>query len=506
MAERMRITSLLQRCPSLLTLDEIGCERSTIDRRVFTDLNLDRLLSEGEIAILSRPSNACEIAARQAIFSALDDEAFADRMASLHRTFTALTQALDSYKTAQTELERLFLFVGLAEKAAAAYSVEPIDTPSGLAVSFNNYISSHEVTEFAAKLRAEAAAARKLCGEISQFAPSFDSKGGTMKSELPENSLHDTLRTYGERLGLITSGRIHQSAANEQRLTTELSDAISRLYPDSTGKLLQFELRWEELANDILHLRRGEIAFYTSIHELVGKAQRLGMPLCYPKIADTPKYTAADACDLSLILKKTAAVGNDIEFTSDERVFFLTGANGGGKTTYLRSAAVNLLLFSGGAPICARSAEIWPFSGLFTHFPSDERFAGSGRLVDEKQRMDMIISQCKALGDGGAFVLLNESFSGTDDRKGLSLTLDTVRALAEHGCFVLYVTHFHEVADSGYPVLTTVIDESDDNRRTFRITRVGASRSSFARDILKKYRLDRASLEERSKQKEGGEI
>ena len=78
------------------------------------------------------------------------------------------------------------------------------------------------------------------------------------------------------------------------------------------------------------------------------------------------------------------------------------------------------------------------------------------------------------------------------------MTLETVRALRERNCFALFVTHFHETADSGYPTLTTVIDESDDNRRTYRITRVGDRRSSFARDILKKYALDRDSLEKRS--------
>ena len=133
---------------------------------------------------------------------------------------------------------------------------------------------------------------------------------------------------------------------------------------------------------------------------------------------------------------------------------------------------------------------------MFTHFPSDERFTGNGRLLDEKQRMDVITSDAKKLGC--TFAFLNESFSGTDDKKGLGMTLETVKVLEESGCFVLFVTHFHEVADSGYPVLTTIIDESDENRRTYRIARVGDKRSSFARDILKKYRLDRDSLEKRT--------
>ena len=102
-----------------------------------------------------------------------------------------------------------------------------------------------------------------------------------------------------------------------------------------------------------------------------------------------------------------------------------------------------------------------------------------------------------AVAEKDAFLLLNETFSGTDDQKGRELTLAYSEKFKELGCFSLFVTHFHEVNDRGYTVFNTVIDVSDGNRRTFRIVKSDSLRSSYAADILKKYALTRDDLERR---------
>ena len=93
-----------------------------------------------------------------------------------------------------------------------------------------------------------------------------------------------------------------------------------------------------------------------------------------------------------------------------------------------------------------------------------------------------------------AFLFFNETFSGTDDKRGFDLLTDTVAKIAESKQFGLYVTHFHEVMSLDYLVLSAEVDLSDANKRTFRIVRSKGSASSYASDILKKYRLDKDSL------------
>ena len=93
-----------------------------------------------------------------------------------------------------------------------------------------------------------------------------------------------------------------------------------------------------------------------------------------------------------------------------------------------------------------------------------------------------------------AFLFFNETFSGTDDKRGFELLKDTAMKIGENHRFGLYVTHFHEVMSLDYPVLSAEVDLSDANKRTFRIVKSKGSASSYASDILKKYRLDKDSL------------
>jgi len=114
--------------------------------------------------------------------------------------------------------------------------------------------------------------------------------------------------------------------------------------------------------------------------------------------------------------------------------------------------------------------------------------------VEEAARVDDLLARCPQ----DSFVFLNETYSGTDDVKGAELTVECAARLRRLGAFGLYVTHFHEVASRGFPMLTTVIDERDSSHRTFRIVKQKGAGSSYAEDILKKYGLDAATLERRA--------
>ena len=96
----------------------------------------------------------------------------------------------------------------------------------------------------------------------------------------------------------------------------------------------------------------------------------------------------------------------------------MLGANGGGKTTYLRALGINLILFLAGCPVFATEAEMYPFDIVLSHFPKDERFDHSGRLDEERKRTEEMlnIAQNKA-----GFLFFNETFSGTDDKRGFDL-------------------------------------------------------------------------------------
>ena len=132
---------------------------------------------------------------------------------------------------------------------------------------------------------------------------------------------------------------------------------------------------------------------------------------------------------------------------------------------------------------------------VFTHFPADEHFDHGGRLFDEECRVRAMLDK----ETENSFVFLNETFTGADARKGLSLSLSFMRNFAEKNTFCLFVTHFYEVMEFEFPVLCAAVNTDHENLRTFKIERGVREKRSYAEDILKKYGLDRISLAEKGK-------
>ena len=298
----------------------------------------------------------------------------------------------------------------------------------------------------------------------------------------------DNISECAEHLGFTVPKQKPQST----KINLSLSDVVCHLYSD---KVAQIEAEIAKYADVDFYEPTSyisEIKFFLEIYSLLQRAAQIGVPHCIAKLSQTPQYIAKELYDVSLLAKNCESiVPNDADFTENEPFCFLLGANGGGKTTYLRALGVNLIFFLAGCPVFAKEAEIYPFDIVLSHFPRDERFDNIGRLDEEQKRTEEMLNIAQ---NKTAFLFFNETFSGTDDKRGFDLLTDTVAKIAESKQFGLYVTHFHEVMSLDYPVLSAEVDLSDANKRTFRIVRSKGSASSYASDILKKYRLDKDSL------------
>ena len=99
-----------------------------------------------------------------------------------------------------------------------------------------------------------------------------------------------------------------------------------------------------------------------------------------------------------------------------ERLVMITGANRGGKTTFLRGVGLAQLLMQCGAFVPAERYRAGVCSALFTHFKREEDAAmRSGKLDEELSRMSTIVDRLTA----GAMLLLNESFASTNEHDHL---------------------------------------------------------------------------------------
>jgi DNA mismatch repair ATPase MutS len=135
----------------------------------------------------------------------------------------------------------------------------------------------------------------------------------------------------------------------------------------------------------------------------------------------------------------------DNDFGADGRsLVVVTGANQGGKSTFLRSLGLAQLMMQAGMFVAASRFQAAVVSGVFSHFKREEDPAlRGGKLDEELRRMSRVVKRVSA----GGLLLCNESFASTNEQEGSEIALELVRAMTEAGVKVVYVTHLFELAN-----------------------------------------------------------
>jgi DNA mismatch repair ATPase MutS len=165
----------------------------------------------------------------------------------------------------------------------------------------------------------------------------------------------------------------------------------------------------------------------------------------------------------------------------------ITGANRGGKSTFLRSIGLAYLMMQCGMVVPAESFRADLSKGIFSHFKREED-AGmkSGKLDEELSRMSTIVDAIVP----GSVVLLNESFASTNEREGAEIASQIVKALLQMGIRVFYVTHLFALAEGFYRVgvgeaLFLRAERLEGGRRTFRLLEGEPLPTSFGEDLYR---------------------
>ena len=471
--------------PSLLTLGQ----RQSIPYQTFDDLQLRRLLDEKTIRILSYPADRTELLQRQELFGVLRTEGGLARIKDVFAALKEYERAVRLWRSTSIEVEKRFLFAEALSQYRTVCTLLAALSDCGTKLAA---VADYGTQSLAAypNIDADLAAMRETLSVIGTFNLSFSERAYMTRDAVPE-TIYDELAACAADLGLEMNDR----RGARIRLNDGLSHAIAELHPDEIAAYDALCTPYEGVPFDAPIAYIEELNFYFAILALCDKADEMHIPVCFPSVSERRQYLAHSVYDISLFLKNAQRiVPNDTYFSEDAPFHFITGANGGGKTTYLRACGINLILFLGGCPVFAEDASIYLYTQVCSHFPADERFSAGGRLQEEKARVDDLLSRC----DADTFIVFNETYSGTDDKLGCEMTLDTAGQIKERGTHGLFVTHFHEVRAGGYPMLNTVTEEDENHVRTFRIVRDLGITSSFADDILRKYKLDAASLAERS--------
>ena len=123
---------------------------------------------------------------------------------------------------------------------------------------------------------------------------------------------------------------------------------------------------------------------------------------------------------------------------TDNKIFVLiTGANQGGKSTFLRSIGLAQLMMQCGMFVPAGYFSANICDSLFTHYKREEDVAmESGKLDEESSRMSDIVEQITP----NSLVLFNESFAATNERECSEIARQIISALLEKRIKVCWAT------------------------------------------------------------------
>jgi DNA mismatch repair ATPase MutS len=232
---------------------------------------------------------------------------------------------------------------------------------------------------------------------------------------------------------------------------------------------------------------RAELGFYVCCLNLADRLAAKGVPTTVPEpaLSSSLMFSCTDLREACLALRSDhPVVGNDVH-ADGKPLVIITGANSGGKSTFLRSVGLAQLMMQCGLFVSAQRYQASAAHGVFTHFiRQEDPGMTSGRLDDELARMSAIADQ---IGPH-CLMLFNESFAGTNEREGSEIGYQVVRALLDAQVGVFFVTHRFDFAERfrrqhAPSTLFLRAEREPDGRRNYKLAVKDPLPTSFGEDL-----------------------
>lgn len=366
---------------------------------------------------------------------------------------------------------------------------------------------------------------KKLRNTADEHAVRFESQGFSLFFEMLKKELGDeyfiTVQNHLRELkfndGILISAELGKGNKGInyilRKLKVKKQSWLQRIFPkkepyytfyihprDESGAKALSELKNEginlvanALAQSCDHILgffkmlRTELAFYIGCLNLHEQLTQMGEPASFPLpvASDERKNSFKGLYDVCLALSmKKKIVGNDVNADNKNPVI-ITGANQGGKSTFLRSIGLAQLMMQCGMFVPADSFSANICNSLFTHFKREEDSSmKSGKFDEELSRMNEITEHITS----DSIILFNESFAATNEREGSEIARQIVRALVEKNITIFFVTHLYDFANSVYDknkksALFLRAERQTDTRRTFKLIEGEPLETSYGIDL-----------------------
>ena len=312
--------------------------------------------------------------------------------------------------------------------------------------------------------------------------------------------------------GLNTDGEPDLNTA-DKALFDELA-AISDSYVQKLCDVLE---EYQKITLKDMYSISYQLDFYLGAIDMINLCESAGMKMCRPVISDgatvikglfDPIYFR-EARTYNLRAKekdRKPVVLNDISFGKDADFYILTGANNGGKTTFVRAVGICFAMAQAGLYVPAESCTIRPADYIYTHFPKEEQTGiNASRFTTEIKQFRTI---SETITDN-SLLFMNESIQSTTPGECVDIAYEMVRIFTSIGVRGIFATHLPELAEridelnqsgvrSKLESLTVLTDEQTGERK-YKVVKGKPSRTSHARTILDEFGISYEQIAERLK-------
>jgi DNA mismatch repair ATPase MutS len=296
----------------------------------------------------------------------------------------------------------------------------------------------------------------------------------------PQNNKQGWLRRFFAPKSPVYTFYIHPRDVSGAKALSELKDRgihlVANALAQSTDHIISF-----------FNMLRIELAFYICCLNLYEWLTNMEEPVCFPQPAAHGKriHSFNGLYDVCLVLTmKRKIVGNDMN-ADNINLVIITGANQGGKSTFLRSIGLSQLMMQCGMFVSAESFCSNICDGIFTHYKREEDSTmKSGKLDEELSRMSDIVDNITSK----SLVLFNESFAATNEREGSEIARQIIGTLLEKQIKCFFVTHLYDFAHRYFDkkigdVIFLRAERQTDGNRTFKIIEGEPLQTSYGEDL-----------------------
>lgn len=245
----------------------------------------------------------------------------------------------------------------------------------------------------------------------------------------------------------------NKNASQEIRVIKKILDKLDLRYNLVISAPLNILLLWN--LQQVLDLEKWKTGHQDNIHkwfEALGHFESLSSfaTLCFNEPAWTfpailPDYFSIEGEKVGHpLLQKNKRVDNDVDMKHDGEIMLVTGSNMAGKSTYLRSVGVNVVLAMAGSAVCAEKFTVSHVQVMSSMRITDNLEESTSTFYAELKKLKTIIE--KVNNGEKVFILLDEILRGTNSLDRHTGSVALMKQLIKHHAAAIIATHDLELA------------------------------------------------------------